>query len=252
MSIEMKLINKKIVITGATSGIGLKLLEMLYPHNNIYIIARNKNKINELQKRFPKVFVFEADLNNIDEVKAAVEKLHLHTSNLDVLINNAAIQYTPHFIDDDFSFDSIHEEVTINFTALCSLSYLLLPLLNNQHSAVKKQTVILNINSGLALVPKTSSAIYCATKSAVNAFSQSLRLQLKNTSIEVLQAFLPVVDTPMTHGRGENKITSDEASKAIIIGLEKNIINNDIGKVKWLRLLQRFLPFLARNIMSKY
>jgi len=248
----MKLIDKKIVLSGATSGIGYQLLSTLYPHNCIYIIARNKNKINELQSSFPKIIVLNADLNNLDEVKSVSQKLLSHTANIDLLINNAAIQYTAHFDDSNFNFDSINEEVTVNFTALTSLCYLLLPLLSTQQLTKQKTTAILNINSGLALVPKTSSAIYCATKSAVDSFSQSLRLQLKNSPVEVLQAFLPVVDTPMTHGRGEKKLTINDASKAIISGIEKNIKEHDIGKVKWLRLLQQFAPVLARNIMSKY
>jgi len=248
----MKLVNKKIAITGATSGIGLQLLETLYPNNSIYIIARNRNKINELQKRFPKIVALEADLSNVQQVKAIAEKLCLQTSCLDVLINNAAIQHTAHFDDDSFNFDSIIEEVSVNFITLASLCYLLFPLLNSSHCIAKNNAVIININSGLALVPKTSSAIYCATKSAVNSFSQSLRLQFKNTGVEVLQAFLPVVDTPMTYGRGDNKISASDASKAIIKGIEQNIINNDIGKVKLLRILQRFLPAIAQKIMSKY
>jgi len=248
----MKLINKKIVITGATSGIGLQLLETLYPNNSIYIIARNKNKINKLQKKFPKITALEADLSNIKQVKSAAEKLLLQTSNVDLLINNAAIQYTTHFDDENFALESVTKEVNVNFIALSSLCYLLLPLLNSSHSGSNTKAVIININSGLALVPKTSSAIYCATKSAVDSFSQSLRLQLKSTRVEVLQAFLPVVDTPMTFGRGDNKISISDASKAIINGIEKNTVNNDIGKVKLLRFLQRFLPVIAQKIMSKY
>ena len=58
----MKLENKNILITGATSGIGLNLVETLYQHNNIFIIARNKQKINELKNRFPKIVPYQVDL----------------------------------------------------------------------------------------------------------------------------------------------------------------------------------------------
>jgi short-subunit dehydrogenase involved in D-alanine esterification of teichoic acids len=124
---------------------------------------------------------------------------------------------------------------------------LLLPALAHNNKAA-----ILNINSGLALAPKTSSAIYCATKGALNIFSQSLRYQLEDTNINVHQAFLPLVDTAMTVGRGENKVTAEEAARAIIQGLEKNIQDHDIGKVKLLRVLLRLAPSMAQKIMKKY
>ena len=241
----MQLINKKILITGATSGIGLELLEKLYRDNSLYIIARNQEKINQLQDKFPKIVAYKADFNNIDELQVAVQQLALETQHLDVLINNAAIQYSPCFIDSDFKFESINAEITTNFTALCCLCHLLLPLLNRQHSAA-----ILNVNSGLAIVPKTSSAIYCATKGALNIFSLSLRHQLKDTQVQVLQAFLPLVDTPMTQGRGKSKMTADKVSAAIIRGIEKSILDHDIGKVKFLRLINRLLPSLAIKIMK--
>ncbi len=242
----MKLINKKILITGATSGIGLKLVEKLYQKNSIYIIARNQNKINELQSRFPEVVAYQADFSNIDELQAVVRNLNADIQNLDVLINNAAVQYTPTFIENDFVFKSISDEITTNFTTVCCLCYLLLPLLNQQHIAI-----ILNVNSGLAIAPKTTSAIYCATKAALNTFSQSLRYQLENTQVQVLQAFLPLVDTPMTKGRGNSKMSVDKVSTEIIKGIEKTIIEHDIGKVKFLRVISRLLPSLAKEIMRK-
>jgi len=242
----MQLINKKILITGATSGIGLKLVEKLCPNNKLFIIARNQNKINELQINFPDVVAYKADFKNIVQLQDVVKKLNLVTQDLDVLINNAAVQYTPTFIDSDFKFESIHDEITTNFTALCSLCYLLLPILNRQHNAV-----ILNVNSGLALVPKTTSAIYCASKGALNIFSQSLRHQLKNTQVQVLQAFLPVVDTEMTEGRGKSKMTTEKVSTEIIKGIENTILDHDIGKVKFLRLINRLLPSLAQKIMRE-
>jgi short-subunit dehydrogenase involved in D-alanine esterification of teichoic acids len=246
LGVNMKLIDKKILITGATSGIGLKLVEQLYQNNSLYIIARNQDKINKLLDEYPRVVAFKADFKNIDELQVVAQQLSDEIQSLDVLINNAAVQYTPTFIDDDFIYESIADEITINFTALCSLCYLILPMLNRQHDAV-----ILNVNSGLALVPKTTSAIYCASKGALNIFSQSLRYQLNNTQVQVLQAFLPLVDTPMTQGRGKSKMTTEKVSAEIIKGIEKSIFEHDIGKVKLLRFINRLLPSLAKAIMRK-
>lgn len=242
----MRIIDKNILITGATSGIGLNLVEKLHHNNNLYILARNEHKIKELKDRFPTVTVYQIDLNNIAELKGMVDNLNKNIDKLDLLINNAAVQYTPTFTDNDFQYESIDHEVTTNFTSICCLCYLLLPMLNRQHNAT-----ILNVNSGLALVPKTTSAIYCATKGALNIFSLSLRHQLRDTQIKVLQAFLPLVDTPMTEGRGSGKLTIDKVSSDIIKGIEKSVLDNDIGKVKFLRLLNRLLPGVAKEMMRR-
>jgi short-subunit dehydrogenase involved in D-alanine esterification of teichoic acids len=242
----MRLIDKNILVTGGTSGIGLKLVEKLYQNNNIYILARDKNKIKALKERFPTVTAYHIDLNDIGGLKGVVATLNKDINKLDLLINNAAVQYTPTLLDSDFEYESISHEVNTNFTSICCLCYLLLPMLNRQHDAI-----ILNVNSGLALVPKTTSAIYCATKGALNTFSQSLRHQLRDTQVKVLQAFLPLVDTPMTEGRGRGKLTIDKVSSEIIKGIEKNVLDNDIGKVKFLRILNRLLPGVAKEMMRR-
>ncbi|MEN8232700.1 MAG: SDR family NAD(P)-dependent oxidoreductase, partial [Thermodesulfobacteriota bacterium] len=139
------------------------------------------------------------------------------------------MQHTPTFLDDEFKYENIAHEITLNFTSVCSLTYLLLPALLHQNKAV-----ILNVNSALALTPKTSSAIYCATKGALNIFSQSLRYQLEKTNISVQQVFLELVDTSMTRGRGKNKVSAEDAAKKIILGMERNILEHYIGKVKLL------------------
>lgn len=243
----MKLNKKRIVITGGTSGIGYEMAKYLHPENEIIVISRNTEKLNELSQELEGISTYQADLSKFEELEVVVSAIVERFESIDVLVNNAAIQYTPTFIDDDFKYESISHEVTLNFTSICSLTYLLLPALTHRNKAV-----ILNINSGLALAPKTSSAIYCATKGALNIFSQSLRYQLEKTNISVYQAFLQLVETTMTTGRGKNKMSAEEAAKIIIQGLEKNIQDHDIGKVKLLRALLRLAPSIAHKIMKKY
>ncbi|WP_456417579.1 SDR family NAD(P)-dependent oxidoreductase [Thiolapillus sp.] len=149
------------------------------------------------------------------------------------------------FLDDDFNYHEIEKEINLNLTCVCALSYLLLPALIHE-----EKSVILNINSGLSLAPKTSSAVYCATKAALNIFSQSLSYQLEATNISVQQAFLPLVDTAMTRGRGKNKMSAEKAAKEIIRGIEQDKTENNIGKIKLLRILFRLSPSLAKRILK--
>lgn len=244
---SMKLKKRHIVITGGTSGIGYEMTKYLHTDNQVIVISRNSTKLNALSQEFEGIVTYEADLSSLQDIENVADAVVKRFETIDVFINNAAVQYTATFLEDDFRYENISREITLNFASVCSLTYLLLPALLHEEKAV-----ILNVNSGLALTPKTSSAIYCATKSALNTFTQSLRYQLEKTDISVLQAFLEMVDTPMTEGRGKNKISAEDAAMQIIRGIERDIPDHDIGKVKLLRLLLRLAPSIAKNIMQKY
>ena len=244
---KMKLYNKTIVLTGGTSGIGLALVKQLHKHNTLIVIARPTDRLNQIKQKYPNVDIYPCDLslpNNYQAVCDAIVKEH---TNIDLLINNAALQHTEQFLSEDFNYESIALEINTNFHAICALSYFLLPALSNS-----KTSAILNVNSGLGLVPKTSSAVYCATKAAVNAFTMSLRYQLADTQISVMQSFLPLVDTQMTFGRGSGKLSAIDAASEIIKGVEQGKNSNYIGKVKLLRFLLFFAPALARKLMRNY
>jgi short-subunit dehydrogenase involved in D-alanine esterification of teichoic acids len=240
----MQLTGKNIVITGGTSGIGLELVRLLHSKNTVLVLASNSHRLDSLRTNYPTIQTCCVDLSETKSLEKAVSEHRNKLRHIDLLINNAAIQNAPKFIDDDFLYSSIEAEIALNFTAPCALISLFLPeLLNSENAA------IMNINSGLGLAPKTSSAVYCGTKAAMNVFSQSLRYQLFETNIKVMQAFLPLVDTPMTEGRGTNKLSPKAAAAAIIKGIKKNKEDNYIGKARILRLLMRIYPPLAQAIM---
>ncbi|KZN44170.1 SDR family oxidoreductase [Pseudoalteromonas luteoviolacea] len=243
----MNLRNKVIIITGGTSGVGRQLVALMCENNTVIVIARHTVRLTELDNAHQNIHVFSADLSDSTQYKDLVQKIQLRFPVVDVLINNAAVQNTQTFTDTNFKYETIAQEINVNFNAICSLPYLLLPNLKNAN----EQAIILNINSGLALVPKKSSAVYCASKAAMDIFSQSLNYQLEHTNISVLQAFLPLVDTPMTQERGASKLSSEQAAAEIIKGLEKQVPINNIGKVKLLRILTTLTPPLARKLLKR-
>jgi len=157
--------NKHILITGGASGIGLELVRKLYANNDISVIARPSKRLDKLRDSFEKITIYEADFADLKSVELAADLIVKSERKIDILINNAAVQHTPLFIDEDFQYEMIKREIDINFTAVCTLIYLLMPNLLQDNPAM-----ILNINSGLSLAPKTSSAVYCATKAALNVF----------------------------------------------------------------------------------
>ncbi len=233
---------KHIVITGGTSGVGRELVKLLAGSHQLTVIGRRTWRSESLLADFPEIGFVDADLaepGGTQKVRDAIPAGPLHG-----LINCAAVQYTTHFIARDFDIATIRREVALNLTAPAELIALFLPDLLQQD-----ESYILNINSGLAIVPKADSAVYCGTKAALDSLSRSLRAQLSGTQVKVLQAFLPVVDTPMTAGRGGAKLCAEQAASAIFAGISARQEETDIGKVRFLRMIHRWAPGLARKIM---
>ena len=231
--------NKHIVITGGTSGIGLELVKKLAKQNKLIVISKKGSLPKSLAKTEYPVSLYHANLADKSDIESVFNKIQHEHSCIDVLINNAAIQNTTEFLADEFNYDAIQTEIDTNFTAVCHLTYLFLPLL-----LAAPHGQIINMNSGLAIAPKQGSAVYCASKAALYSFSKSLTYQLEKTTVRVRQIFLPLVDTPMTQGRGINKLNAADVAQRIIQG------QNDIGKVPLLRILNSIAPPLARRIMK--
>ena len=242
----MELENKIIVLTGGSSGVGLDLLHRLIGRNTIINLSRSAppEEVTDGHAGFTHI---ATDLGNAESVAAAVTAINTaHPKGIDGLINCGAVQFLPKFIDDDFDHASIAQEIAINFTSPIELISGLLDGLRKRPEAF-----VHNVNSGLGIVPKLESAVYCATKGGLDNFTRGLRAQLADTNVQVQQAFLPLVDTPMTEGRGTGKITSASVANQIIRQIESGKPDLDIGKVKLLRFVNRLSPALANRIMQK-
>jgi uncharacterized oxidoreductase len=123
-------------------------------------------------------------------------------SDTNVLINNAGIQLNYHFTEEQHLLNKIDQEINTNFIAPLKLISILLPTLK-----VNDNAAIVNVTSGLGLVPKKQAPVYCGTKAGLHIFTKSLRYQLQH--VKVFELISPLVDTPMTAGRGKGKITPD-------------------------------------------
>ncbi len=243
----MRLLDKTLLITGGTSGIGEALVKQLAPRNaELAILARNPVKLKKLAEQFSNVHPYQCSLASKMDVERTMREITGKHPDISVVINNAGIQITPTFLDDDFDFNHIDDEITINLTApiwICAL------MLENMLD-LKAPAAFINITSGLALFPKKNSAVYCASKAGLRNFSKSFRYQLENTRISVHEAIMPLVDTPMTEGRGKGKISATAAAKAIIKGIENDRQEIYVGKAGLIPLLARVSPSLLGAIMK--
>ncbi|MFY7900085.1 MAG: SDR family oxidoreductase [Chitinophagaceae bacterium] len=238
--------NNVILITGGTAGIGLELVKQFYLlENKIIVASRNQTNLMELKKVFPALETLVCNLSDDASVKRLINTCIQEYSNINILINNAGVQYNYTWLEEKEGYAKIDEEIRINFISPMQIIHGFLPILISKQNAA-----IINVSSGLAFAPKKSAPIYCATKAAMHNATKALRYQLENSPIKVFEIIPPLVDTAMTKGRGKGKISPKELVDEFMINFKKDVFESNIGKTKLLRLIQRISPKLADGILK--
>ena len=240
----MKITNNTILITGGGSGIGLSLAGAFSQHGNTVVVCgRNPEKLEALHKQDPHIITLVCNIANDREQQGLINAVMQNYPQLNVLINNAGIQHNYDFTDGKDHRALIDEEANINFLAHMKLTDQLLPLFMKREVAA-----IVNISSALAVVPKQSAPIYCATKAAIHNFSKALRYQLEKTPVKVFEIIPTLVDTEMAKGKGKNKVSPDFLAAEVLRAIETDKYEVPIGKTRILFLLNRFVPTIAQRI----
>ena len=242
----MNLKDNKILITGATSGIGYAMThKFLELNNEVIAVGRNKEALEKIQQQFSNVHTFYCDLSRSESLNDLVSYISTHHANLNILINNAGIQYNYSFFEDSRAYTKAEHEIRVNLLAPLELIAGLSPIIQkNTNSA------IVNISSGLGLVPKMSAPVYCGTKAAIHIFSQALRHQAAVFGLKIFEIIPSLVDTPMTLGRGKDKISPEQLVDEFIRAFKQNRYEVNIGKIKLLTFINRISPGLAQSIMK--
>lgn len=238
--------NNVILITGGTSGIGLEIVQQFYAlGNKIIVTSKNENNLEKLKFSFPKIETIVCDLGNMHSVSNLVERCLKDYNDINIIINNAGIQNNYSLIDKNEAYDEIEEEIRINFISPMQIINGMLPILVDKTNAA-----IINVSSCLALFPKKSAPIYCASKAALHIGTKSLRYQLENTAIKVFEIIPPLVDTPMTEGRGKGKVSSKQLVDEFLRNFKRDKFESNIGKTKVLRIIHRIFPKFADNMLK--
>lgn len=237
---------KTALVTGGSAGIGRELaLQLAAAGATVIIVARDADRARTtMAQASGRMTLIEADLSLHEEQDRVVSEAARRFPDLAILVNNAGIQVNlPETgIGDDGSAAKFREEIAINIAAPVALSFGLMPVM-----ARLKEAAIVNIASGLAIAPKRTAPVYCATKSAIRTFSRALRYRCEDAapSIRVIDVVMALVDTEMTRGRGGGKISAGEAAHAVLKGIEAGKKEVWVGKARLLDLLQRLAPPIA-------
>ena len=172
-------------ISGASAGIGEAVAKMLASNGvNLILSARRIDKLNELKSSFEKdynikVKVIKIDYSKPDEIINAVNNLEDEWKNIDILINNAGLALGKDVYYNN-NLEDVLQMVRVNCEGLIVLTRLILPLILKS-----KYGHIVNLSSTASDEGYNGGAIYCATKSFVDMFGDSIRIELIDKPVKV-------------------------------------------------------------------
>jgi uncharacterized oxidoreductase len=244
----MKSSNNTVLITGGASGIGFALARVLIEQNNTVIICgRDSDKLNGAKVNLPQLITIKCDITKQKDLEELQVLLETRFPRLNILVNNAGIQFPMNFVTSEVNETQIDQEIQTNLTSHIKMTNRLLPMLSAQ-----QDSAIVFTSSALAWVPKASAPVYCATKAGIHSFALSLRHQLSGTKTRVFEVVPDLVETAMTENRADvKKVTPGEVAKSVLKGLDSNKDEILIGRT-WLLLgLHRLLPNVAHMIINK-
>ncbi|MGW2291062.1 SDR family oxidoreductase [Streptomyces phaeochromogenes] len=188
----MKMTGNTILITGGTSGIGLGLALRLHEAGNKVIVAgRRKELLDRITSEHPGIEALVLDVADPASIARAAESVATSHPQLNVLVNNAGIMLPENLLD-PASLPVAEDHVTVNLLGTIRMTYAFLPLLED-----KQDAVVMNVTSALAFVPLPITPTYNATKAALHSFSESLRVQLTDSDVQVIEVAPPGVRTTL-------------------------------------------------------
>jgi uncharacterized oxidoreductase len=243
----MKLTGRTILITGGSAGIGLAFaLKFLELGNQVIVTGRRQSLLDEVKAKHPKLHTIQSDVADPAQIAALTARVKLDFPKLDVLMNNAGIMLSKNLKVPATDLAGLTEEIDVNIGGVIRMTSAFIDLLT-----ANKGTVI-NVSSALAFVPVPAVPIYSATKAAIHSYTQSLRFQLEETGVEVIEVMPPGVKTEMTTELAEvgiSLITTDELVKQSFASLKSGAIEIRPGQSKQLAFMRRLAPdFINRQL----
>ena len=237
----MKTSGNTILITGGSTGIGFALADaFLKEGNRVIVCARSEENLRIAKNRLPDLVTRSSDLSREVDRESLHEWVRSNFGDINILINNAGIQRTIDFkngLADLMKYRAMdgEDEIEINFSAYVYMAAYFIPELLR-----KSEAAVVNVSSGLGFAPLAMMPVYCATKAAIHSFTNSLRHQLKATSVHVFEASPPTTDTDLDESlAGEEEqayrgISPQEVAAKIIEGMKADKEQIIVGEAQGL------------------
>lgn len=235
----MKISGNTILVTGGNAGIGRALAEALQKEGNkVIITGRRRAALEETVAANPGMDYAVLDIADAQAIKDfAADIVKTHPA-LNVVVNNAGIMIAEDLTAETVDLAVPEATITTNLLGPIRLTAALLPHLRRRPSAT-----VITVSSGLAFVPLTATPTYNATKAAIHSWSQSLRHQLRNTSVGVIEIMPPAVATDLMPGHAQNPnsmpLDAYIAETMAILKAQPEGPENGVERVQFLRGAER-------------
>lgn len=217
----MQTTGNTVLVTGGGSGIGLAIARIMADNGNTVIITgRDARKLKVAADLSEHIHYIAADLTKEADIDMLVEKVKTAFGSVNMLINNAGTATLHNLQDTDATYRTAASEMSTNYLAVVHLTAALLPLLQQQPSAA-----IVNVSSVVALSPAVSLPTYSASKAALHAYTQSLRMSLADagSTVKVFEVMPPLVDTELAKDiPSPSKLTPESVAAELLAGLQQD------------------------------
>lgn len=175
---------KTVLVTGASSGIGLELCQLFAMNGfNVVLVARTKERLENISRELTRKYsvqveVIDIDLSSPSASQQVFVKLQAKSIHIDILVNNAGFSEYGLFSITDMEKEM--QMIQVNIASLTALTKLLLPAM-----LANKYGKILNVGSTGSFGPGPYNAVYCATKAYVLSFTEAIAEELRGSGVTV-------------------------------------------------------------------
>ncbi|ADR24562.1 oxidoreductase, short chain dehydrogenase/reductase family protein [Mycoplasma leachii PG50] len=190
-----------VVITGASSGIGLACAKYFSNQGHpLLIVARRKEILDDLNLK--NTITARVDVTNFDELNSAIKQAEKIYGSVDLMINNAGIMILEKYKDQ--SIEDKYKMIDVNVKGVINGMDAVLPSMLKQNHGT-----IVNISSVASRYTYTDHSVYCGSKYAVNAITEQLRKELSNTNIRFTLIEPAIVNTNLLDSTKNQQIHND-------------------------------------------
>jgi short-subunit dehydrogenase len=195
--LEKRVAGKTVLITGASSGIGLTTAHQLADAGaHVLLVARTQETLeqvkSEIEAKGGKASIFPCDLNNMEAIDEVSKQIIASVDHIDILINNAGRSIRRAVHESVDRFHDFERTMQLNYFGAVRLVMNILPQM-----MIRRAGHIINISSIGVLANATRFSAYVASKAALDAFSRCLSAEVHSHKIAITSIYMPLVRTPM-------------------------------------------------------